>query len=318
MSIVNTFIVGMPKAGTTSLHRYLAEHPDTCMAEDKEPHYFSVDLLQEGAELHGHPKYTRYPTVDAYHALFSERGSASIVGESSVFYLFSRAAAKEIYAYNPHAKIIIMLREPVAFLYSLHSQGLYSGNEVESDFERALQLESVRRRGEQLPDTVHFPSRLFYRDHWKVTEQIQRFVETFGTEQVKVIVFDEFKSDTEREVRGVMNFLGLNTEYMPNLVNHNANTAMRSKILARVIQDPNHPVTSMAKKMLPKSFWKRGKVLLKKINTDHSPRAPLDSELKRKLRQEARTHVEDLQSYLHEMGLNEADLMTLWDYQVDN
>ena len=45
-AIVNTFIVGMP-TGTTSLHRYLSEHPDTCMAEDKEPHFFSVDLLNE-------------------------------------------------------------------------------------------------------------------------------------------------------------------------------------------------------------------------------------------------------------------------------
>lgn len=318
MSIVNTFIVGMPKAGTTSLHRYLSEHPDTCMAEDKEPHYFSTDLLQEGARLHGHPKYTRYPTSEAYHTLFAQSGSASVVGESSVFYLFSKSAAKEIYSYNPEAKIIIMLREPVAFLYSLHSQGLYSGNETESDFGRALDLESMRRQGRHLPDTVHFPSRLFYRDHWKVTEQIKRFVDIFGTEQVKVIVFDDFKSNTEREVRGVMEFLGLDTAHMPNLVNHNANTAMRSKRLARVIQDPNHPVTSIAKKLLPKPIWRQGKVLLKKINTDHSPRAPLDVELKVKLRREAKVHVEDLQSYLHESGLNETDLMTLWDYPVDN
>ena len=318
MSIVNTFIVGMPKAGTTSLHRYLSEHPDTCMAEDKEPHYFSVDLLQEGSQFHGYPKYTRYPNSEAYHTLFVNSGSASVVGESSVFYLFSKAAARKIYEYNPDAKIIVMLREPVAFLYSLHSQGLYSGNETESDFGRALSLESVRRQGQQLPNTVHFPSRLFYRDHWKVSEQIGRFVDTFGKDQVKVIVFDDFKSDTEREVRGVMEFLGLNTAHMPNLVNHNANTAMRSKALARVIQDPNHPVTSMAKKLLPKTIWKQGKVLLKKINTDHSPRAALSAELKMELRREARIHVEELQSYLHETGLNAVDLMTLWDYPVDN
>ena len=308
----------MPKAGTTSLHRYLSEHPDTCMAQDKEPHYFSVDLLQEGTEFHGYPKYTRYPTSEDYHTLFADRGSASVVGESSVFYLFSKAAAKEIYEYNPAAKIIIMLREPVAFLYSLHSQGLYSGNETESDFGRALELETVRREGEQLPNTVHFPSRLFYRDHWKITDQVKRFVDIFGTEQVRVIVFDDFKSDTEREVRGVMTFLGLDTSHMPNLVNHNANTAMRSKRLAKVIQDPNHPITYVAKKLLPKSIWKQGKVFLKRINTDHSPRAPLDATLKIQLRQEAASHVEVLQTYLHQTGLSHADLMTMWDYPVDN
>ena len=318
MSIVNTFIVGMPKAGTTSLHRYLSEHPDTCMAPDKEPHFFSVDLLQEGADFHGYPKYTRYPTVEDYHSLFAERGSASIIGESSVFYLFSESAAKEIYKYNSEAKIIIMLREPVAFLYSLHSQGLYSGNETEDDFATALELESVRRQGRQLPKTVHFPSRLFYRDHWKIADQIKRFVDIFGTEQVHVIVFDDFKSDTETEVRAVMEFLGLDTKYMPNLVNHNANTAMRSRRLARVIQDPSHPITSTAKKLLPKMIWKQGKVLLKKINTDHSSRSPMDTTLKNRLRQDARPHVLALQNYLHETGLSHADLMTMWDYPVDN
>ena len=317
MSIVNTFIVGMPKAGTTSLHRYLSEHPDTCMAEDKEPHYFSVDLLKEGEQLHGHPKYTRYPTQDDYHTLFSNRGSASVVGESSVFYLYSQSAAKEIYSYNPHAKIIIMLREPVAFLYSLHSQGLYSGNETETDFATALELETSRRQGKQLPSTVHFPSRLYYREHWKIAEQIERYVDTFGTEQVKVIVFDAFKRNTEDEVLSVMNFLGLDTSFVPNLVNHNANTAMRSKRLAKVIQDPSHPITAVAKKLLPKAIWKQGKVWLKKLNTDHSPRAPLDPQLKVSLRQEACAHVRDLQAYLQRTGLNDTDLMSLWGYSVD-
>ena len=318
MSIVNTFIVGMPKAGTTSLHRYLSEHPNTCMADDKEPHYFSVDLLNEGAAFHGFPKYTRYPTADAYHALFSNRRDATVVGESSVFYLYSKQAAQEIYTYNPAAKIIIMLREPVAFLYSLHSQGLYSGNETEADFGKALILESIRKEGKQIPPTVHFPSRLFYREQLKLAEQVKRFVAVFPKSQIKVIVFDDFKADTESEVRGVLQFLELDVKHMPNLVNHNTNTAMRSKILARIIQDPSHPVTSMAKKLLPKPLWKQGKVLLKKINTDNSPRVPLDATVKKQLRSEAAVHVKALQTFLHKEGLNTADLMTLWGYEVDN
>ena len=219
----------MPKAGTTSLHRYLSEHPDTCMALDKEPHYFSVDLLQEGADFTVIPNILGIP-----HLRITTRCLQSVVCYCSrgviVFYLFSQAAAKEIYEYNSDAKIIIMLREPVAFLYSLHSQGLYSGNETETDFALALELEAVRRQGEHLPSTVHFPSRLFYRDHWRITEQIKRFVDTFGTSQVRVIVFDDFKSDTETEV-GWINFL--DSIRIITEDNHNANTAMRSKRLAR-------------------------------------------------------------------------------------
>ena len=72
-----------------------------------------------------------------------------------MFYLFSKQAAAEIAQYNPDAKIIIMLREPVAFLYSIHSQGLYSGNETKH-FETALSLEDSRRQGMNIPSTVHF------------------------------------------------------------------------------------------------------------------------------------------------------------------
>ncbi len=318
MSVVNTFIVGMPKAGTTSLHRYLSEHPDTCMTEDKEPHYFSTDLLAEGAVLHGFPKYTRYPTLEKYHQLFPKASSKKVVGESSVFYLFSKAAATEISKYNPQAKIIVMLREPVAFLYSLHSQGLYSGNETEPDFAKALSLESERREGKHLPSTVHFPSRLYYRDHIRIQEQIARFVEHFPKEQIKVIVFDDFKDNTETVVRDVLTFLELDPSQMPNLINHNANTKMRSQRLARIIQDPSHPITSVSKRLLPKFIWKRGKVLLTKINTDHSPRTPLDEALKKQLRREAQSHVANLQAYLHQEGLSSVDLMTRWGYSIDN
>ena len=318
-AIVNTFIVGMPKAGTTSLHRYLAAHPDTCMALDKEPHFFSVDLLNEGAEFHGHPKYTRYPTLESYHELFSKRGDASVVGESSVFYLFSKQAATEIARYNPDAKIIIMLREPVAFLYSLHSQGLYSGNETEADFEKALSLEDSRRQGMNIPSTVHFPSRLFYSEHVQLREQIERYLQHFPREQVKIIVFDDFKANTETVVRDVMDFLGIDSTQMPDLVNHNQNTAMRSQRLARLIQDPNHPITRVSKKMLPKRVWKQGKVLLKKINTDHSPRSTLDEALKKRLRTQVAPHVRDLDAYLVQSGaLNqEGDLLRLWSYGSD-
>ena len=314
--IANTFIVGMPKAGTTSLHRYLSEHPNTCMAEDKEPHFFSRDLLEEGAQFHGFPKYTRYPSFEEYHSLFEAREGARIVGESSVFYLFSKLAAQEIFEYNPHSKIIIMLREPVAFLYSLHSQGLYSGNETETDFAHALALEEQRRNGENIPNTVHFPSRLYYREHLRIAEQIQRYIDRFPITQIKVILFEDFKTKTEDVVRDTLEFLELDSSIMPKLVNHNKNTKMRSQKLARIIQDPSHPVTSTAKKLFPKRLWKQGKVLLKKINTDHSPRNSLDLELKVQLRSEVTPQVEALNELLHQHNFvsSEINLLDVWGY----
>ena len=44
MSKPNFFIIGAPKAGTTSLYKYLGDHPNVFMSEIKGPHYFASDL----------------------------------------------------------------------------------------------------------------------------------------------------------------------------------------------------------------------------------------------------------------------------------
>lgn len=313
---INLCIVGMPKAGTTSLHHYLSEHPDICMSTDKEPHFFSTDLLAEGEKLHGFPKYTRYPTLQEYKQLFSHKPNTKIVGESSVFYLFSHAAHKEIYAHNPKTKIVIMLREPTAFLYSLHSQGLYSGNETEADFTRALDLETSRRLGENLPPTVHFPSRLFYTEHIKIAEQISRYLETFPRENIHICLFDDFKKNPQQHTQEVFRFLGVDDKFLPSLEHHNPNTKMKSTRLARIIQDPSNPITYVGKRILPKRIWKPIKEILIRVNTDSAPRKAMDAMVEKRLRELCAPEVQNLQEILHQQGFlaRERNLMQLWGY----
>ena len=288
MSVVNLFIVGMPKAGTTSLHRYLSQHPEIYMSEDKEPHYFAVDLLAEGEAFHGYPKYTRYGTLTEYHRLFDNVKNEAVVGESSVFYLFSQRAGAEIQSYNPAAKIIIMIREPVSFLYSLHSQGLYSGNETEPSFERALQLQGRRERGEEIPSTVHFPSRLFYTKHAQLTSQIKRYLDLFPKEQIRVILFDDFKANTASEYRKTLQFLSVDPSFQADFTQHNPNTTVYSKKLMRVLQDPANPVARVAKRVAPGRVLRKGKSLIKRINTQTTVRAPLEPDLRDTFKELAR------------------------------
>ena len=70
---------------------------------------------------------------------------------------------------------------------------------------------------------------------------------------------------------------------------------------------------------MPKRVWKQGKVLLKKINTDHSPRSTLDEALKIRLRTQVAPHVRDLDAYLVQSGVLEqkGDLLRLWSYDDD-
>ena len=75
-----------------------------------------------------------------------------------------KKAAKLIYEFNPEAKIIIMLRNPVEVMYSLYHQYLFNGNEDLPTFEQALAAEPQRKQGLNLPKGVIVPEGLYYRD----------------------------------------------------------------------------------------------------------------------------------------------------------
>ena len=70
MSYPNTFIVGAAKAGTTSLHHYLGQHPQVFMSAWKEPHHFADIAI---SPRHSH-QMRRYADEAAYRALFADAG----------------------------------------------------------------------------------------------------------------------------------------------------------------------------------------------------------------------------------------------------
>ena len=111
---VDFFIVGAPKAGTTSLYYYLNEHPEIVMSTQKETDFFSDESLQKQRLYYGK---NRIETIEKYHALFRQKQD-KIYGEASVSYLFYEDVPKKIKTYNPKAKIIIMLRNPTDRAFS--------------------------------------------------------------------------------------------------------------------------------------------------------------------------------------------------------
>jgi hypothetical protein len=99
------FLVGAPKCGTTSLHDHLAQHPALFLPAVKEPTFFGADV----------PLLPAVGSLDAYVALF-DAGAGRLCGEASTNYLASTSAAREIHDFNPGARIIVALRNPVDFL----------------------------------------------------------------------------------------------------------------------------------------------------------------------------------------------------------
>jgi len=225
----NFFIVGAPKCGTTALSEYLRAHPNIFFSQPKEPHFFATDF----------PNHRAVSTLEKYMTLFHEVQPNHLrVGEGSVWYLYSRDAVRNIYAYNPNARLIVMIRNPIDLVHSLHSQTLISIDEDEKDFEKAWNLQELRKSGKRIPRRCRTPALLQYRDIGKLGAQMERLLEVFPKEQVKVILFDDFVADTKCIYEDVLSFLHIPSDKREYFPQTNKNRQHRIRWLGQFTQCP--------------------------------------------------------------------------------
>ena len=209
------FIVGHPKTGTTALHAFLSEHPSVCMSRPKEPWFFCSDFHWQSDEYHGRPLFFRFRDEARYLRVFSHAGSEPVVGEASAVYLHSLTSAAEIARFNPEAKIVILLREPVAFLRALHKEFLRNAMEDEPDFATAISKDEDRRRGRHLPVAVPCPGWSLYCDWVDYARQVGRFFDEFGRSSVQVLLSEDFRSDNPAVYKQVARFIGVDDGFAP-------------------------------------------------------------------------------------------------------
>jgi hypothetical protein len=227
--IPNLFLVGAPKCGTTALATYLGDHPAIFMSTPKEPHYFATDF----------PKHRLITDEASYLSLFRNvSNTQNIVGEASVHYLYSREAIRNIHTFNPDAKLIAMLRNPIEMVYSLHSQALHNTDEDEPDFFRAWSLQGDRKAGRNLPRNCRTPEVLMYGEIGRYGEQVERMLSIFPKEQVKLILFDEFKNDARAIYEETLDFLGVMSDGRQQFEVVNANKMRHSYGLAKWASNP--------------------------------------------------------------------------------
>ena len=281
------FIIGAPKCGTTALAEYLSVHPDIFMAR-KEMHHFGHDL-RFGDQIYRRNRRD-------YLQEFAAWSGQSRAGEASVWYLFSANAAEEIKAFNPRARIIIMLREPTEMLYSLYNQFRLDGNEHLPTFAAALAAEDDRLAGRQVTRSTYFPQGLVYHSVAAYTEQVRRYLKLFGRKQVHVILYDDFAADTAGIYRGVLEFLGVDASRPPDSFPViNGSQEVKSSWLRSLMSDPLVRGTAIAtRNWLPAPVFKglqQFESRLMQMNIRSAKRPKLDPALRQRLLREFASEV---------------------------
>lgn len=278
----NFFIVGAAKSGTTSMLRYLSQHPDISMPQKREPIHF-------GRDLHSHNR--RITDLDEYLSIFSGSASETIVGEKSVWYLYSQSAAEEIRKFNRNSKIMIMLRNPVDVVHSLHQQFVLTGNEDVVSFDEAIGLVEERAAGRHVPEGAYFPSGLVYTRVPMYGEQVARYLQAFDGDQIHVIPFEDLASDTERTYAEALEFLGVNPSFAPEFKIHNRKMRPRSRWIERLTE---HPPSLVPRQLFEPLFWR-----LTKYNSVELKRPPMSPKVRGYLQRVFRPDIERLSALLN-------------------
>jgi hypothetical protein len=276
----NFFIVGAGKCGTTSLYAYLRQHPEVFMPDRKELHFYSTDLERSNRIKE-----------QEYFELFEGAGDKKRIGEASADYLYSRAACNRIKETYPDAKIIIALRNPVEKVHSTHFYALWLGREEIEDFEEALARDDGNKQGKR-------PRRRTYVDGAKYAKYVRMYLETFGSKQVHIVLFEEMRRNPEGVFEELCRFLEISPDIRVRFNRHNASRQPRFKGLAPLLI-PSSTVVQVGKRILG-----RRRVLgnlvrgARKWNTKSAERPPMRDETRQRLEEEFADDVAQLSDLL--------------------
>ncbi|EMI17392.1 Sulfotransferase [Rhodopirellula maiorica SM1] len=231
----NCFIIGAPKCGTTSLYEFLCMHPEVCFSHPKEPLFWATDFPGANS-LSIRPVKTQ----QEYLGLFKSKDlrSKRIIAEASTCYLMSETAVGNILNFNPAAKFIAMLRNPVELVQAWHNELVYNGLEPETDFHTAWMLQQSRQNGQCLPKVCPVPEFLQYGRVGRLGEQIQRVKQLVPSDQLLLIHSRNLRNDAEHECRRVLEFLGLSAPDRLEFPTANASKRMRFRFLATLFFHP--------------------------------------------------------------------------------
>ena len=284
----NFFIIGAPKCGTTSLANYLRAHPQVFFSHPKEPFFFSPDVGK---------RFNVIRELSEYEQLFAEAGEEHIaVGEGSTSYLRSHEAAHRIWEYQPGAKIIAVLRDPMTHVPSLHNEALLSRSENVRDFEEAWGLQGLRKQGRRVPRSCFKVEDLFYAEAGRYSQNLEQYFTLFPRERIKIFLFDELAADTARVYRDILEFLGVDPEHEIEFAVHNPRRSYRSTLLKSwMLKTPKALVRPVLRVKEALGVRELGVFkTLEKLNKAPVEKRPLSREVKEEIIEAYRDEVQKL------------------------
>jgi hypothetical protein len=235
----NLFVVGAMKAGTSSLHAALKEHPQVFMSVPKEPAYF-IEPCKRPRDLYGNSD-TEDEALATYLNLFAAAGDHAYVGEASTHYTklpTLDGVVDRIHAFNPDARIIYLVRDPVERTISHYWWNCRFHAEVRSPLDAILGN----------PEYLAF-------SHYAM--QMRAYRRLFSAEQIWLMTFEELCEAPGEQMSKLYEWLGVRpaAKTTEEFVRENATpgTIVRQRVRA-LAQLRKSRLYAPVSKMIPKQL----------------------------------------------------------------
>jgi len=202
--------IGCQKCGTTKIASLIRSHPEVCFAEPKALAYFNKNnsYYQKG----NNPNYNL--GVEQYLTHFAHRTSEKICGEFSTDYIYEPAAADLIKNTFPNAKLIVCIRNPIDRVVSQYNW-LHHFLQVEQRPFSQL----IKEEGELIEKSKFF-------------KHLQYYFQIFDSNNIKVIVLENFIKNNKEELTNLYKFLGVDSNYIPKDINEIENKKRHTRSVA--------------------------------------------------------------------------------------
>jgi hypothetical protein len=262
------------------------------MSEVKELNYFASDFPNV--------QKISFKSVADYDRLFAKAGQQHLaVGEASPFYLFSQVAFQNMAAFDPQARVILTLRQPVDFIESYHRLNLSLLREDQPDLAKAWDLQAARREGKYIPKSARQAELLQYGELGQFSRYVEKLFAVFPRQQVKIFLFDDLRADPRAVYEQTLAFINVPSDGRTEFPQINANFENRSAVMARLFHPPQPVYRAFVKfiALFGAGFMEKVSIVynrLERLNTTRAARTSMDPDLRARMQEHFRPDIEVL------------------------
>lgn len=299
---VDFFVVGAARSGTTSIYNYLSLHPQVFLPKVKECNFFS-NVESIDYEVYKTPDLNKYyhmkiiKSYEVYQSLFKNANSNAIKGEVSPSYLWDKDSAKNIFEYNPNAKIIISLRNPIVRAFSHYLMHLNTGHEKKQSFEEALKADKIKIWG---GGNLYLEMGLYY-------EQVKAYFNYFDSKSIKILIYEDWILNTEKYMNEVYDFLNINAFNNFDLdIKHNETLRLKNRGFINFFRQKkikyilNEVLSEETREKIKHDFFK-----------DDKEKEKIKADTNKELRQYYKSDIKELESLI------QVPLLSKWKLNYD-